>query len=286
MRLDRLGGGHAPQVTGVSYHLRQSFRYDYDAPALSLLHRLVVVPPARHGDQRLRSGVVQVSDPSAQVDWHLDGHGNRVCTVRLAVVPRSVAMHVTVVVERYGEPGSVDPGLLADPRLREPSWLTVASPQIRRLAARHARRADPLASAEQVCRLMPELVRYVPGATSVRTTAAQALARGQGVCQDQAHVMLAVLRAAGIACRYVSGHLVGEGGTHAWVELVLPDRRAARTIAFDPCHARRADARYLTVAVGRDYLDVPPTSGWYSGPARGSLTGARELVTTSPAGQL
>ena len=286
MRLEACGDGHAPGMTDVRYDLRQSFRYDYDAPALSLLHRLVVVPPARHGDQRLRSGVVQVSDPSAQVDWHIDGHGNRVCTVRLAVVPRSVAMHVSVVVERYGEPGPVDPGLLADPRLREPSWLTVASPQIRRLAARHARRADPLASADEVCRLVPELVRYVPGATSVRTTAAQALARGEGVCQDQAHVMLAVLRAAGIACRYVSGHLVGEGGTHAWVELVLPDRRAARTVAFDPCHACRADARYLTVAVGRDYLDVPPTSGWYSGPARGTLTGARELVSMSLAGQL
>lgn len=273
-------------MSDVRHHLRQSFRYDYDAPALSLLHRLVVVPPARYGDQRLRAGVVQVSDPSAQVDWHFDGHGNRVCTVRLAIVPRSVAMHVTVVVERYGDPGSVDAGLLADPRLRAPSWLTVASPQIRRLAARHARSADPIASAEEVCRLVPELVRYVLGATSVRTTAAQALARGQGVCQDQAHVMLAVLRAAGIACRYVSGHLVGEGGTHAWVDLIVPDRRGARTIAFDPCHARRVDAGYLTVAVGRDYLDVPPTSGWYGGPARGTLTGARELVSTSLAGQL
>jgi transglutaminase-like putative cysteine protease len=98
------------------------------------------------------------------------------------------------------------------------------------------------------------------------------------VCQDQAHVLLAACRAAGIACRYVSGHMVGQGGTHAWVEVVVPDGAAARAVAFDPCHGCRADRRYVTVAVGRDYLDVPPTSGWYSGPARGRLSGTRELV--------
>ncbi len=259
----------------VRYRLRQSFRYDYDVPAVSLLHRLVVVPPARHADQRLLLGAVSVSDPAAEVDWATDGHGNRVCTVRLPVVARSLELRVDVVVERGGEPAPA--ALLADPRLREASWLTVASPEVRRLAARHARRDDVLASADRVCQLVRELVRYTPGATTVHTTAAQALAGGQGVCQDQAHVVLAVLRSAGIACRYVSGHLVGQGGTHAWVEVAVPHGRAARVVALDPCHARRTDERYVTVAVGRDYCDVPPTSGWYRGPARGVLTGSREL---------
>ena len=95
------------------------------------------------------------------------------------------------------------------------------------------------------------------------TTAAQALAVGTGVCQDQAHVMLAMCRAVGIAARYVSGHLVGQGGTHAWTEVLAP---GVAPVAFDPCHGRRADARYVTVAVGRDYRDVPPTSGSYCGP--------------------
>jgi len=265
----------------VRYRLRQSFRYDYDTPAMSLLHRLVVVPPQRHGNQVLKLGVVQVSDPAAQVDWQTDSHGNRVCTVRLAVVPRSLEMEVSVVVERYGESEPAPAELLTDARLRQPSWLTLANPQIRRLAAMHASGTDPLAAADRVCQLVPELVRYVPGATSVRTTAAQALAGGKGVCQDQAHVMLAMCRAAGIACRYVSGHLVGQGGTHAWVEVVLPDGPRARVVAFDPCHGRRTDSRYVTVAVGCDYLDVPPTSGRYSGQARGTLTGARELVAES-----
>jgi hypothetical protein len=55
--------------TTSRYRLRQSFRYDYDQPAYSLLHRLVVVPPQHHGDQVLRLGAVRVSDGSAQVSW-------------------------------------------------------------------------------------------------------------------------------------------------------------------------------------------------------------------------
>lgn len=260
----------------VRYRLAQSFRYDYDAPVLSLLHRLVVVPPRRHGDQLLRRGVVRVDDAAAQVDWAADGHGNLVCTVRLAEVQGSVEMHVDVVVERTGIDVRQPADLLHDPRLRAPSALTVASDEVRRLAS-GAREDDPLATADNLCRAVHQRVDYVPGSTTVRTTGAQALAGGQGVCQDQAHVMLAAGREAGLACRYVSGHLVGQGGTHAWVEVVVADGDAARVVAFDPCHARRTDDRYVTVAVGRDYLDVPPTSGWYGGPARGTLTGSRTL---------
>ena len=59
--------------------------------------------------------------------------------------------------------------------------------------------------------------------TSIATTAAEALAGGRGVCQDTAHVMIALCRAAGLPARYVSGHLLGEGGTHAWVEVIVAD---------------------------------------------------------------
>jgi transglutaminase-like putative cysteine protease len=271
--------GHAGPVSdagAVRYRLRQSFRYDYDGPAYSLLHRLVVVPPVQHGDQRLRSARLVVTGGSAQVHWDSDGHGNRIGVVRLPVVQDSLTLSVDVVVQRSGRLEPPAPSL-TDPRLLESSLLTVASPGVRQLAAAEAG-GDPLAAAARVCHLVPELVRYTPGATSVRTTAAQALEQGQGVCQDQAHVMLAVCRAAGIACRYVSGHMIGQGGTHAWVEVVVAHGAGARVVAFDPCHGRRTDRRHVTVAVGRDYSDVPPTSGWYSGSARGTLTGERHLV--------
>jgi transglutaminase-like putative cysteine protease len=170
---------------------------------------------------------------------------------------------------------------LADPTLLGASLRTVPDPAVRRLARELAGGGDVLAAAMRVCEAVHELVAYVPGSTTVRTTAVQALAGGRGVCQDQAHVMIAVLRAAGIPCRYVSGHLVGQGGTHAWVEVVVPAGRGARAVAYDPTHRRLARGGYVTVAVGRDYVDVPPTSGWYSGEANGVLSGTRELVRAS-----
>ena len=80
-----------------------------------------------------------------------------------------------------------------------------------------------------------------------------------------------------IPARYVSGHLVGEGGTHAWVEVLLPaPGHAVEILAWDP-DDRPADLRYITVAVGRDYRDVAPVSGTYCGPHAGSLSAARRV---------
>ncbi len=95
--------------------------------------------------------------------------------------------------------------------------------------------------------------------------------------QDHAHVVLAACRALGLPARYVSGHLLCEGGTHAWVEAVVPDGDRARAVAVDPCNGCRADARYVTVATGRDCLDVATTSGSYDGRGRGVLTATKHV---------
>jgi transglutaminase-like putative cysteine protease len=93
--------------------------------------------------------------------------------------------------------------------------------------------------------------------------------------------MIALCRLLGIPARYVSGHLVGEGGTHAWVELLAPvGGQAFEIIAWDPTHDRPTDLRYLTVAVGRDYRDVAPVSGTYSGTSAGWLSAARCVSAT------
>jgi transglutaminase-like putative cysteine protease len=89
--------------------------------------------------------------------------------------------------------------------------------------------------------------------------------------------MLALCHLVGLPARYVSGHLLGQGGTHAWVEVLVPGDGAAVAIPFDPCHGRRADAGYVTVATGRDYADVAPTSGTYVGSSSGRLTTSRQV---------
>jgi len=103
-----------------------------------------------------------------------------------------------------------------------------------------------------------------------------ALHLGRGVCQDYAHILLAVLRLLNVPARYVSGHLVGEGAPHAWVEAFVERRDGGvEVIGFDPTHSRRTRLDYLAVAVGRDYADVSPTSGAYSGPAIGRLAATK-----------
>lgn len=102
---------------------------------------------------------------------------------------------------------------------------------------------------------------YTPGATTIRTTAEEALAMRRGVCQDFAHVMLAACRHVGIAARYIAGMLGGEGATHAWVE-VYDD---GRWIGLDPTHNRLVDDSYITIAHGRDYRDCMLDIGVFSG---------------------
>ena len=95
--------------------------------------------------------------------------------------------------------------------------------------------------------------------------------------------MLALCRLCDLPARYVSGHLLGEGGTHAWVEVLVPhaqDPESLRAVAFDPTHDSRPGLRYVTVAVGRDYGDVPPTSGTFEGPFGGELTTHKRAAVT------
>ncbi len=105
---------------------------------------------------------------------------------------------------------------------------------------------DRKPSARMACRWASQALRYGYGVTNVQTTAGAALLGGIGVCQDYAHIMIAICRAAGVPTRYVSGHLTGEGGSHAWVEVLHATRRGASTTAtgFDPTHDRRTDERY------------------------------------------
>lgn len=262
----------------VTYTLHQRFHYTYDAPVRDLDHRLVAVPRREHGAQRRRLQSVTVSVAGGRTTTRRDREGNTVTRARVPLVADEVEFVVTAVVERAGPVADVllPSAARTDPRLLRPTRLTAADATIRHLAATIADR-DATATADRFCAYVHEAITYERDVTSVATTAAQALAGGRGVCQDSAHVMIALCRAAALPARYVSGHLLGEGGTHAWVEVVVPDPAGARALAFDPCNGCRAGNDYLTVATGRDYADVAPTSGTYVGTARGRLTATKRV---------
>ena len=267
----------------LTYVLRQRFCYTYDGPVRDLDHRLVVVPPRRHGDQRRRRHSITVSAADARTTHRRDVAGNTVTRSRVPLVRDRVEFVVEAIVERVG-PGidvPVPATALTDSRLLRPTRLTAADAAIRRLAVTMADR-DRLETADRFCAYVHEAIRYAHGVTSVATTAAEALAGGWGVCQDAAHVMIALCRAIELPARYVSGHLLGEGGTHAWVEVIVADAGAARAVALDPCNGCRVGANYLTVATGRDYTDVAPTSGTYLGNARSNLTATKQVDVALP----
>ena len=120
---------------------------------------------------------------------------------------------------------------------------------------------------------------YVKNATSVRTTVDESIRLRAGVCQDFAHILIALARYRGIPARYVSGYLysdsVAEGSvlgaeaSHAWCELCLPPHG---WVGIDPTNDTLIDDRFAKIAVGRDYRDVSPVRGVYKGASKSTMS--------------
>ena len=146
------------------------------------------------------------------------------------------------------------------------------------------RHADPMTMMRRLNYALFHQFTYAPRSTHVDSPIDDALKARAGVCQDLAHIMIALARRIGIPCRYVSGYLSPseeghdrstEGATHAWAEALLPP---LGWVGFDPTNDVLAADRHVRVSVGRDYGDVPPTKGVFRGEAASELG---VLVTVS-----
>jgi transglutaminase-like putative cysteine protease len=130
--------------------------------------------------------------------------------------------------------------------------------------------ADPAEAAAEIITWVRERVSYVPASTGVQTTASEAWDDGRGVCQDMAHITVALLRAAGLPARYVSGYLHPDpkaepgqavaGQSHAWAEYWTGE-----WVACDPTNLAPVGERHVVIGRGRDYADVSPLRGIYNG---------------------
>ncbi len=109
-----------------------------------------------------------------------------------------------------------------------------------------------------------ERLEYGKGITTIHTTAEEALALGRGVCQDYAHVMLSLCREDRIPARYVVGMLMGEGESHAWVEIY--DGMTWR--GYDPTNDLVVNDSYIKISHGRDYSDCSINRGVFTGQAK------------------
>jgi transglutaminase-like putative cysteine protease len=274
------------RVQRTAYLVYQHVRYDYPGPIADLHQRLVMLPPRQFGDQRLVMQRLDVTPvPASRVESQ-DDFGNTVVTLEFPLLEESVSFEAWIVVERRSSLGPIRlPAIaLTDRRLLEPSPMTMPDGALREAAAMLAGSGTTeWALAERIAEWTHSTIHYEHGATGVRTTAAQALALGRGVCQDHAHVMIALCRICGLPARYASGHLLGEGGTHAWVEVLLRDSPHSDTAtiwSYDPANGCPVSLRYVTIAVGRDYGDVAPTSGTFRASYGGALRAHKRVGLT------
>lgn len=129
------------------------------------------------------------------------------------------------------------------------------------------------ATARALCHAVYRHFTYEPGATTTATTAAEAFALGAGVCQDYSQVLIVLCRMAGIPARYITGLMMGEGATHAWVEI----HDGVRWRALDPTNDRIVDDGYMLFCTGRDFDDCPIERGVFTGNATQTQTVTAKL---------
>ena len=261
------------------YRVRHHYRYVYTGSVFDVKQRLIMIPPNYHLDQQLISFDLDVRGPTrhVSVDWQSDLFGNRVCRVEAERVDHALDFEAHFTVRRVdrGPPPATESD--AQQLRAYHGFTALTAPDDRVKAAARAIRSQASTHTESVELAhdwAAQSITYRVGVTGTQTPAAMALHIGQGVCQDYAHIMLSLLRCLEIPARYVSGHLIGEGPPHAWVEVLPVDSSAdqpAGLMAFDPTHHRRVGHNYITVAVGRDFGDVTSTSGVFSGSATGKL---------------
>jgi transglutaminase-like putative cysteine protease len=261
-------------VAGATYRIQQRFRYEYPGPIFDLSHRLVALPRLVHADQRRLSLSITVL-PDALPRSEDDHFGNEVVTFCMDRIDGSFEIGIEATVRRMRMPREHPVSLetLLHPGYREKSPLTKPDRALAEAAASlRERYRNDRELAEAIVAFVHRELTYTKGVTDVATSAAAAFQTKRGVCQDFAHVALAIARACGLAARYVSGHLLGEGATHAWIEFLFPVRHGgAMTVSYDPTYGTSTSLHYVVVAVGRDYRDVAPTSGVYRAPYAGTL---------------
>lgn len=276
-------------------HTEKTVGYEYPVPAREIVTRLRLFPQVHRGPQRLLSGEIEVWPRPARTRQFRDEFGNKVVELFHEAPTDALRITARLVTEHRGR----DPRRSSRGRLGAlhgvpsdgvgaflvPSELVDATAEAEQIARKVApARLSDLERVERIGKWVYDSMRFQKGVTHLHTPASAALQGRAGVCQDFAHAMLAICRAAGLPARYVSGFVPGEGYMHAWVETLIREQPdgGAYWFGFDPTQNRATDGRYLAVAVGRDYRDVAPLSGTFIGSAPGRLeTWTRTRVDAS-----
>ena len=240
--------------------IRHNTSYHYDDQVRASIQYLRLTP---HDSPRQQVLSWQLDLPRP-VRAQRDAFGNILHVLTLDEPHESIVIGARGQVEIDEHSETEHDGQSALPFLRF-TRLTEADRALRDFASLQcARRRDRNALTELMFGLNAH-ISYQPGSTEVETSAAEAFAGGQGVCQDHAHAFIACARSLGIPARYVSGYLFTEGhehlASHAWAEAWLD----GAWYSFDVTNCLTRPERHLKLAVGLDYLDACPVRGMRRG---------------------
>lgn len=278
----------------VTYQIRHATTFSYGSP-VSVCHNTLCLTPRSGPRQRVRQPRLRITPTPTVSTRRTDYFGNTVHMISLEVA------HETLTIESLAR-ATVEPWAPIDPA-GTPAWETIAS-SIREQQDPHWIDACPFlydstlvhrdAAAEAFGRaaftpgrpildaaialtnLIHTSFAYESGATNVTTDSRQALTLKRGVCQDFAHVAIAVLRGLGLPARYVSGYLrthpppgkprlIGADQSHAWFSVYAGPEFG--WLELDPTNNVVCSTDHIRLAIGRDYADVAPVRGVFLGGA-------------------
>lgn len=260
-------------------------RYRYAPPARRVVQQFKLTPSSFAGQQVVEWEILVNGRPLSG-GFH-DGYGDWVNTFdadgtleMLEIVARgTVATRDTMgALVDHREVAIAEVFLRSTPA-------TLPDDAIRALASSIDRTLTAHARAHALSHAVADAIAYRPGTTHAHTTAVEALADGEGVCQDHAHVLIAAARLCGLPARYVSGYLHADiDGTaheaaHAWAEINIPDYG---WLGFDPSNRKCPTEHYVRVASGLDARDAAPIRGTHVG---GEEEEGPDVTLTTVAGQ-
>ncbi|MDE3130295.1 MAG: transglutaminase family protein [Acidobacteriota bacterium] len=309
----------------MHFAIRYQSRYRYDGDVVDNINALRI-RPATGSRQRLDDFTLRLT-PEVRQHRHEDYFGTEVIEFEVTRPHRELAIdaHAHVATEPQPEPPSGKwAELAADGYCEAGAEFLMQTddaadhPLLAELRAEIAASATPLDALRRASEVIPDRIDYRKGATYVDSTLTHMLDVGAGVCQDFVHLGLNLLRAQGIAARYVSGYLYtrGEGtvsavdgaasvavasvevasvevaplalasvevDTHAWIEALLPSGAdEPRWVGVDPTNGGLTGERHVKIGHGRHYGDVPPIKGIYRGSATSTLDASVTMTRTEP----
>lgn len=203
--------------------------------------------------------------PMASFSRATDAFGNNICLGFIQEPHKSFSFRVSGIAVTNSE--NIDNGPM-NPLFYYPTPQTTLTSGYEEYLKLAALQVDPLQKALAMNSALYKKFTYFPKSTTTKTTAQEALNQGKGVCQDYTHIMLALCRKCHIPARYVAGFMVGEGATHAWLEI----NARGHWIGLDPTNNRIVDDQYIKLSEGRDASDCIVDRGVFFGNVRQTQT--------------